>query len=314
MTGRKDFNPLKGDVNMDTKIELEMRKTGFISWGYIFILFAMFSCFSVNIVAQSTQAVNPANTGSNPAAVKGNNVLTPDNKPKEKEATEINTDLLNKANELFKAGNYEEALKAYSEAAGGNPDNPVINYNIGNVLYKTGKMEPAIQKYKSAESINKSLYNTGNSLYRMQKLQESLAAYRQALIKNPNDPDAKFNYEFVKKKLEEQQKQQQGQDNKNQDQQNKDQNKDQENKDQNKDQQEKDKKENKGSQDQQKSKQDQKQDKNQDKKEQQQQEKKRIDPKQAQSMMQELQEKEKELMKKMIEAQKVKASKTKKDW
>ncbi|MBN2134859.1 MAG: tetratricopeptide repeat protein [Acidobacteria bacterium] len=298
---------------MKNWIKLMINRTGIISWGLIFILFMVLCCFSGRIIAQSSQTVNPAKSVSNPAAVKNNNSLTPDNKPKDKEASEINTDLLNKANELFKAGNYEEALKAYSEAAGGNPDNPVINYNIGNVLYKTGKMEPAIQKYKSADSINKSLYNTGNSLYRMQKLQEALAAYRQALIKNPNDPDAKFNYEFVKKKLEEQQKQQQGQDNKNQDQQNKDQNKDQENKDQNKDQQEKDKKENKGSQDQQNSKQDQKQDKKQDKKEQQQ-EKKRIDPKQAQSMLQELQEKEKELMKKMIEAQKVKASKTKKDW
>ena len=136
----------------------------------------------------------------------------------------------------------------------------------------------------------------------MQKAGEALSVYRQALIENPGDVDAKFNYELVKKLIEEQknQQEQKSQDKKNQDQ------KDKQNKDQ-QDQKNQDKNEkNKDKQNQQK--------KKQDKQNKQKQKKKKIDPKQAESMLKALREKEKDLLKQIIKAQKAKSSKTKKDW
>lgn len=197
---------------------------------------------------------------------------------------------IKEANELYKKGKYKEALSEYTEAGAQNPQHPILNYNIGNVLYKTGKFQNAVEKYNVASSLDSSIYNIGNSLYKMQKLQEALAAYKQAIIKNPDDLDAKFNYEFISKML---QKQQNQNGNQNQDQQKKN-----DQKDQNKDQQQKQDQKDKKQGDQQQTKQEQKQ----------------IDPKQAESMLQALQQKEKDLLKKMQKEKQVKAVKTKKDW
>ena len=190
------------------------------------------------------------------------------------------------ANELYKKGKYKDALSVYTEAGADNPQHPVLNYNIGNVLYKTGRFENAVEKYNIASALNSSIYNIGNSLYKMNKLQEALAAYKQAIIKNPDDLDAKFNYEYTNQLL--QQQDQKG--NQKQDQQKKD---DQE-------------KKNKQKQDQ------------QDKKKGDQQkaieEQKKIDPKQAESILQALQQKEKDLLKKLQKEKQVKMTKTKKDW
>jgi Ca-activated chloride channel family protein len=190
------------------------------------------------------------------------------------------------ANELYEKGKYKEALSAYTEAGAENPQHPVLNYNIGNVLYKTGRFENAVEKYNIASALNSSIYNIGNSLYKMKKLQEALAAYKQAIIKNPDDLDAKFNYEYTNRLF----KQQDQKGNQKQDQQKKN------------DQKQKDKQ-----------KQDQK-DKKQGDKQQTKEEKKQIDPKQAESMLQALQQKEKDLMKKLQKEKQVKVPKTKKDW
>jgi Ca-activated chloride channel family protein len=200
--------------------------------------------------------------------------------------TKLDARKIKDANELYKKGKYKEALSAYTEAGAENPQHPVLNYDIGNVLYKIGRFENAIEKYNVASALNSSIYNIGNSLYKMKKLQEALAAYKQAIIKNPDDLDAKFNYEYTNRML--QQQNQKG--NQKQDQQKKD---DQEKKDKQK-QDQQDKK--KG--DQQKAKEEQKQ----------------IDPKQAESILQVLQQKEKDLLKKLQKEKQVKMIKTKKDW
>jgi hypothetical protein len=91
-------------------------------------------------------------------------------------------------------------------------------------------------------------YNLGNTQFAQQKYKEALSSYRQAMRCNPDDEDAKFNYAFTKRLIQqqEQQQQQQQQQQQNQDQnkqnqdqqqqnqdQQQDQNKDQQNQDQN---------------------------------------------------------------------------------
>ena len=71
--------------------------------------------------------------------------------------------------------------------------------------YKAGEYEQALKTYQSQpEPTADSLYNQGNTLAKSGQLKKALAAYQKALAINPNDADAKFNAEEVKKALEKQ--------------------------------------------------------------------------------------------------------------
>jgi len=118
----------------------------------------------------------------------------------------------------YRQQNFEQAELNFSKAQKQHPDNPELNYNLGNSHYKNGKYQEALQSYTHARG-NKtppgleqnSLYNSGNALYRLGKLEESIAAYKKVLELNSKDMDAKFNLEFVREKLKEKNQQDQKQ-------------------------------------------------------------------------------------------------------
>lgn len=150
------------------------------------------------------------------------------------------------ANRLFKQGKYDEAISKYGEVLVNDPESPLLNFNMGDANYKAGKYAEAINSFARVRAGDddpkraaKIAYNVGNAQYRLgaaaeaEKPQDALqayagalVAYRRALGADPTDQDAKFNYEFVSKKIDdlkkklEEQKQQQDQQ---QDQQQKDQ-------------------------------------------------------------------------------------------
>jgi len=99
-------------------------------------------------------------------------------------------------------------------------------YNTGVTAYHSNDFARASQLFENATSSadrtlqQRSLYNLGNADFRLgqsqpkqaqQLWQRALKSYESALAIDPNDADAKFNHEFVKKKLEELKKQQQQQ-------------------------------------------------------------------------------------------------------
>ncbi len=113
-------------------------------------------------------------------------------------------------NRAYAEEKFDEANDKYRDAQVDNPESPIIHFNIGDALYQKRNYEEALKSYQSA--VQKSndpqlqaqgYYNLGNTLFRMDKLQESIAAYQQALKLNPNDEDAKFNLEYVRRKLKE---------------------------------------------------------------------------------------------------------------
>ena len=120
-------------------------------------------------------------------------------------------------NKLYKSEQYLDALNRYQIAAADNPNTPEINYNLGTALYKLGKYEEAFAEFdkalKSDDALlhSQSYYNMGNAFYRMGKLPEAILAYTKALQINPDDYDAKYNLEFVRNKLKQQQQNQPGQ-------------------------------------------------------------------------------------------------------
>ena len=142
-------------------------------------------------------------------------------------------------------------------------------------------------------------YNMGNSLLMNNKLDESIDAYKEALRNNPGDLETKYNLLYamnLKKKQEEQKK--------NQDK-NKDQNKDQDkNKDKNQDQNKDQKKDQNKNQDQ------------QNKDQQQQPQQSKISKQNAEQMLQALENSEKKTQEKVkkIQAMKAQSKKVEKDW
>ena len=197
-----------------------------------------------------------------------------------------------KGNREFKKENYKEADIEYRKALVKDSLSMAANYNLAGNLFRQDDLEQAskvLDRIKevapSSEYAADYYYNAGDVAIASKDWQAAVDALKQSLLRNPGDLDAKENYIYAKKMLENQQQQQQNQ---NQDQNQQDQNKDQ-NQDQNKDQ-------NQDKQDQNK---DQNQDQNQDKQHQNQNQQKqgqqpKITPQAAQQMLQAIQAKEKE--------------------
>ena len=198
-----------------------------------------------------------------------------------------------KGNREFKKENYKEADIEYRKALVKDSLSMAANYNLAGNLFRQEEFEQAskvLDRIKevapSSEYAADYYYNAGDVAIASKDWQAAVDALKQSLLRNPGDLDAKENYIYAKKMLENQQQQQQNQ---NQDQNQQDQNKDQ-NQDQNKDQNQDNQDQNQDQQDQNKD-QDQ-QDQNQNQQQQGQQPK--ITPQAAQQMLQAIQAKEKE--------------------
>ena len=116
-------------------------------------------------------------------------------------------------------GDYESALNYYEYLLNEeNLSKDDILYNLATIYLSIDSLKKAEEffDYAMQDSLNPSSelnYNRGNLLYRSKMLDESLKSYRDALLKNPEDNDARKNYEFVKNEIEKnQQAQQQNQD------------------------------------------------------------------------------------------------------
>ena len=154
-------------------------------------------------------------------------------------------------NRKFRKDNWKEADISYRKALVKDSTSVAANYNLANTLYRQENYEEAEKLMKkigdnASASANAAdyWYNTGDIAIAKKDWQGAVNAFKEALLKNPSDMDAKENYIYAKKMLENQQKNGggngDGQDN--QDQNNQDQNKNgqDQNKDQNNDGQNKD--------------------------------------------------------------------------
>lgn len=153
-------------------------------------------------------------------------------------------------NRKFRKDNWKEADISYRKALVKDSTSVAANYNLANTLYRQENYEEAEKLMKkigdnASASANAAdyWYNTGDIAIAKKDWQGAVNAFKEALLKNPSDMDAKENYIYAKKMLENQQKngggKGDGQDNQNQNKNGQDQNNDQNN-DQNKDGQNKD--------------------------------------------------------------------------
>ena len=125
------------------------------------------------------------------------------------------------AETAYKTGDYDLAVERYRSEAQKSPEEPQLQFNLGAAAYKGKQYPEALTSFKRALNVqdihlqNQSYYNMGNTLYRqgeetekqnpqqtIQHWESSIQAYDNALKLKPDDQDAEFNKEFVKKRLE----------------------------------------------------------------------------------------------------------------
>jgi Ca-activated chloride channel family protein len=110
-------------------------------------------------------------------------------------------------NRLYGEKKYDEAIRQYQQALTEQPDSPAIRFNIGAAEYRKNAYDrsgPLFNQVLQAgdESLaGAAAYNLGNNLFREGKLLDALKAFKKAIELNPKDADAKFNYEFVLRKI-----------------------------------------------------------------------------------------------------------------
>jgi len=125
------------------------------------------------------------------------------------------------------AGEYEKARQNYEKAAENQPARNDLQYNHGDAAYKAGEYSEAEEAFRGALETpdlglqENTYYNLGNAQYEhgeaMRKVdtKKTIGLWEQALhsydsaLKLKTTADAKHNYDFVKKKLEELKQQQQ---------------------------------------------------------------------------------------------------------
>lgn len=217
-------------------------------------------------------------------------------------------------NRQFRRENYKEAEISYRKALVKDSLSFAANYNLANVLYRgehydeAGKvMETVRDAAPASEHGADYFFNAGDIALAKKDYAAAVDAFKQSLLLNPGDLQAKENYIYARKMLENRQQNGGGQDN----QQNQDDQQNQDNQDNQDNQQ--DRNDNQQNQDQQNN---QDQQDSQDGRNGQQPQPVKISPQQAQQMLKAMQAKEKETQDKVNreKAEALKSRQKEKNW
>ncbi len=119
--------------------------------------------------------------------------------------------LVRKGTRQYNKGNYEQAISRYEQALQAVAGQFEATYDLGNALYKAERFDRAEQTMQqaAADSLRtdteraEAFYNLGNAQFKQQKYKEALESYKQSLRLNPSDMEAKYNYAYTKRLLDE---------------------------------------------------------------------------------------------------------------
>lgn len=129
-----------------------------------------------------------------------------------------------RGNALYEEGAYDEAAEAFAEGLAVLAEDASVRLryglhnNFGAALLKSGHAAEALQAFEGAlgeatadADLARTAYNAGNAAVASEDLEAAVDFYRRSLLHDPNNQDAKFNFELVKRQLDRQQEQQQQQ-------------------------------------------------------------------------------------------------------
>jgi Ca-activated chloride channel family protein len=111
----------------------------------------------------------------------------------------------------WRDGRTGEAARSFAGAAMLDPENPERLFDLGTVLGAEGQLEIAEPVLERAYDggVADAAYNCGTASLQQQKAEAAVRWLRQAVLQDPEDVEAKRNYELALKLLEEQQQEQQ---------------------------------------------------------------------------------------------------------
>lgn len=116
----------------------------------------------------------------------------------------------NSGNGAFDRGAYEAAIQSYRMAQISAPERPEPYYNAANAYNRRGLLESVVILSRQAlatadaELAARTWYNLGNGFFDQQAWSQAVHAYREALLRVPDDPDAKYNLELATERWAEQ--------------------------------------------------------------------------------------------------------------
>ena len=135
---------------------------------------------------------------------------------------------VSQAEKDYRAGKFTQAAGEYRSESAQHPEDPRLQLNLGAAAYKTGDYAASSAALQQAlhtaprseepshaiELQQRAYYDLGNALYRtgqktvqaepsqtIERWKEAVSSYDGALKLNPNDADATYNRDLVKKKL-----------------------------------------------------------------------------------------------------------------
>ncbi len=116
---------------------------------------------------------------------------------------------IRKGNKRYDKGDYPGSEVFYLRALEATPGSVEAAGNLAGALYRQERFEEAAQV--GAKAARDSMagpyasqlhYNEGNAQFKQRKFAEAVEAYKNALRKNPDDQQAKFNLAYAQKMLE----------------------------------------------------------------------------------------------------------------
>ncbi len=111
--------------------------------------------------------------------------------------------------DLYRAGDYEGALKSYEAARAEAPDDPRLSLAVGEALSRLGRHEEAEREFARAlsqssdpELRSESLYNSGTNALSADDPKRAVEQLRRSLALDPAQQDALHNLELAVRRLE----------------------------------------------------------------------------------------------------------------
>jgi hypothetical protein len=111
----------------------------------------------------------------------------------------------------WRAADVEGATTAFAGAAELDPEQPKRLYDLGTALAASGNLENAFPMLEAANEggVRGAAYNSGTAALGGMQAEAALSWLRRAMLEDPDDVEAKHNYELALRLREEQQQQQQ---------------------------------------------------------------------------------------------------------
>lgn len=115
--------------------------------------------------------------------------------------------------EAYRRGNFAAALERFLSARGLKGGAEALRNNTAAALYGLEKFQEAADEFSRVDPAKLGAaagdlhYNLGNAWFRLGQFPKALESYKRCLLLNPDDVQAKKNFELTLKKIREQQQQ-----------------------------------------------------------------------------------------------------------